>query len=224
MCAAFTHGRLHLEELHCFLARKKKRSPFPLNLLLVLFWRCFPNSFALIWFRPTWKPVKLVQAMTVMDRLVFTRFSCPLFANVWGQGRAASGNRRWKKVFLCLPYKNMVLVPCLWVVFSGRGVFLEGVKFCMLTQLSCVTTAVTQLSQISELVNSYLSLLHRALKMDVWHFPVASIGSRLAAGGLSSGILLATDPVFYILPIPGVLFCFYLGDFYRDPLWRYVKV
>lgn len=36
--------------------------------------------------------------------------------------------------------------------------------------------------------------------------------SKLAAGGLSSGIVLATNPVFYVLPILGLLFCFYLVD------------
>lgn len=51
----------------------------------------------------------------------------------------------------------------LWVVFSGRGE--AGV--CTLAQLFWLAVATTDVSQISELVNSYTSLLHRAMKMDV---------------------------------------------------------
>ena len=54
-------------------------------------------------------------------------------------------------------------MSCIWVIFSGRG----EMGVCMLAQLSQLTVAVTHVSQVSELVNAYLSLLHRAMKMDI---------------------------------------------------------
>lgn len=167
VCASFAHRGLHLEKLYCLLARK---SLLPLNRVLVVFWRCFSNSLAFLWFGPAWKPVKLVWALSqaVMDGsllstcvawLVFYQFGhFGLSSNGWGQGRAGSGDRRWQKVVFCLLYG----ISCWCLVFglfSQEGV--KRVSACWPSFLSSLWPLPIPDIRAGEL------LLHSAMKMDV---------------------------------------------------------